>query len=108
VINVIGGNVDSVCGSKLGGTPEPQFLRLELSAVPIITSAFSNLLGRRPDMLQTCTGIPVADLRVAHTICHGLATRNFYADGLRHVPPNMISAASMITQEIYRVSVALT
>jgi len=50
----------------------------ELSAVPIITAVSSNLLGRRPDMLQTCTGIPVADLRAAHAICHGLATRNFY------------------------------
>lgn len=39
----------------------------ELFAMPIITAVSSNnLLGRQPDMLQTCTGIPVADLRVAH------------------------------------------
>ena len=33
----------------------------ELSVVPIITASLSNLIGHRPNMLQTCSGIPLAN-----------------------------------------------
>lgn len=56
----------------------------ELLAVPIITAVSFNLLGRQPDMLQTCTGIPVADLRVAHARDMS-RTQNIYA-GLEIAP----------------------
>lgn len=45
----------------------------ELSVVPIITASLSNLLGQRPNMLQTCSGIPLANTFV--DTCATYATR---------------------------------
>lgn len=63
-----------MCG---GGLADRQTLNSyddpdELSVVPIITASLSNLLGHRPNMLQTCSGIPLVN---TFDSCVSYATR---------------------------------